>query len=64
MVNSDFVQLLRQLASLTKEQQAQARCALDEAQHKPVSSIASVLPGPGRMPTLPCPSATAQTMGF
>jgi transposase-like protein len=64
MVNSDFVQLLRQLASLTKEQQAQARCALDEAQHKPVSSIASVLPGPDACPHCHAPAQQLRPWGF
>ena len=64
MVNSDFVQLLRQLASLTKEQQAQARRALDEAQHKPVSAIASVLPGPSECPHCHAPAQQLRPWGF
>lgn len=64
MVNSDFVQLLRQLELLTKGQRAQVRSALDEAGHKPVSSIASVLPTPNACPHCHAPPEQLRPWGF
>lgn len=64
MVNSDFVQLLRQLESLTKGQRVQARHALDEAQPKPLNSIASVLPFPSECPHCHAAAQQLRPWGF
>lgn len=50
MVHQEFVQLLRQLQSLTNEQRTQVRHALDEAPFKPLNSIAPVLSAPNACP--------------
>lgn len=63
MVHSDFVQLLRQLASLSKGQQAQVRNALDAVQHKPLSTVASVLPGPRMCPHCQAPPRELRPWG-
>ena len=64
MVHSDFVQLLRQLESLTKGQRAQVRSALDATQHKPLSSVASVLPTPNACPHCHAPAEQLRPWGF
>ena len=64
MVNSDFVQLLRQLRLLTKGQRAKVRSALDETEHQPIRAIASVLPGPSGCPYCHAPAEQLRAWGF
>jgi transposase-like protein len=50
MGHSDFVKLLSQLASLTKQQRKQVQSALDGSARTCATSIASALPGPSVCP--------------
>lgn len=50
MDHSDFVKLLRQLASLSTKQRAQMRGALDKLNNTSTATVASVLRGPDECP--------------
>ncbi len=64
MVHHEFVQLLRQLQSLTMEQRAQVRLALDGAVHEPLSPIAPVLSGPTACPHCGAAASQLRPWGF
>lgn len=64
MAHHEFVQLLRQLQSLTQEQRSQVRHALDGAAHEPLGSIAPVLSGPNACPHCGAPAQQLRPWGF
>ena len=64
MVHSDFIQLLRQLGSLTNGQRAQVQSVLTETGHKPINAIASALPGPSACPHCHAPPEQLRPWGF
>lgn len=63
MVHSDFVKLLGQLASLSKQQRAQVRSALDSPPNISVSAVASVIPGPKACPHCQAPAEQLRPWG-
>ncbi|MGV1080951.1 MAG: IS1595 family transposase [Candidatus Nanopelagicales bacterium] len=64
MVKSDFAQLLQQLVSLTKGQRVQMRQALENAEHSPISAVASVLPAPRVCPHCQASGGQLRPWGF
>ena len=63
MVHSDFVKLLGELASLSKQQQAQVRGALDSPPNTSISAVASVIPGPKVCPHCQAPAEQLRPWG-
>ena len=63
MGHSDFVKLLRQLASLTTGQRAQVRRALDELPNTSTRAVASVLPAPNVCPYCQAPAQQLRPWG-
>ncbi len=64
MVNKDFAKVLQQLGLLTQGQRAQARSALENAEHQPLSAIAKVLPSPSACPHCQGPAEQLRPWGF
>lgn len=63
MGHSDFVKLLSQLASLTRQQRTQVRSALDGRPGTSASAIGSALPGPSVCPYCQAPAGQLRPWG-